>query len=78
MQEDVNELLEAFLSLCLEQRQLTRIDSTATEEQKEDLKNSSMKLAQKLYTKAAELERSGDFSKGKIYRVVITRNLSTF
>lgn len=66
MQEEVNELLESFLALCLEQRQLTSTNSDYYQK-KEELKRSSMDLAQKLYTKAAELERSGDISKGKFY-----------
>ena len=65
MQEEVNELLESFLALCLEQRQLTNnLDSS---QRKEELEKSSTELAQKLYTKAAELERSGDISKGTFY-----------
>lgn len=65
MQEEVNELLESFLALCLEQRQLT--NNSDSNQRKEELKISSMELAQKLYTKAAELERSGDISKGTLY-----------
>ncbi len=67
MSEEVNDLLEAFLSLCLEQRQLTATseENSSLDRRKDELKASSMELAQKLYTKAAELERSGDISKGK-------------
>lgn len=65
MQEEVTELLDSFLSLCLEQRQLTNAqNSSEVAQRQKELKTSSMKLAQKLYTKAAELERSGDISKG--------------
>lgn len=63
MQEEVNELLESFLALCLEQRQFTSANYDSNQK-REELKRSSMDLAQKLYTKAAELERSGDISKG--------------
>lgn len=70
MSEEVNELLDSFLSLCLEQRQLTNSE-TGNEEtvtiKKDELKASSLELAKKLYTKAAELERSGDISKGNRY-----------
>jgi hypothetical protein len=68
MQEDVNELLESFLALCLEQRQLsskTELNQNQNQNQrKEELEACSMELAIKLFTKAAELERSGDISKG--------------
>ena len=65
MHEEVTELLDSFLSLCLEQRQLTNApNSSEVAQRQQELKTSSMKLAQKLYTKAAELERSGDISKG--------------
>lgn len=63
MQGEVNELLESFLALCLEQRQLTS-GASDSNQKREEIKRSSMELAQKLYTKAAELERSGDISKG--------------
>jgi hypothetical protein len=66
MQEDVNELLESFLALCLEQRQLsskTELNQNQNQ-RKEELEACSMELAIKLFTKAAELERSGDISKG--------------
>lgn len=69
MQEEVNELLESFLALCIEQRNLSNsfgFDSSSSQ-RKEDLAGSSMKLAQKLYTKAAELERYGDISKGTVH-----------
>ena len=63
MSEEVNELIEEFLSLCFEQRQIS--SSNDEERIREELKKSSMELSKKLYTKAAELERSGDITKGK-------------
>lgn len=71
MSEEVNELMDAFLSLCLEQRQLNNEQEGRGRGggegsiRKEELKTSALELAQKLYIKAAELERSGDISKGK-------------
>jgi hypothetical protein len=64
MQEDVNELLESFLALCLEQRQLSSKTELNQNQRKEELEACSTELAIKLFTKAAELERSGDISKG--------------
>lgn len=61
MSDEVNELLDAFLSLCLEQRKLSQESDESVK-----LKASALELAQKLYIKAAELERSGDISRGKI------------
>ena len=66
MSEEVTQLFEDFLSLCLEQRQLaSNSDQNSNSRRIDEFKASSMELAQKLYTKAAELERSGDISKGK-------------
>lgn len=62
MSEEVNELIDKFLSLCLEQR---KVSSSAEEaRRREELQLASLELARKLYTKAAELERSGDITKG--------------
>lgn len=68
MSDDINELMEAFLSICLEQRQISNevAGDDLKAKRKEELKNSSNELAQKLYTKAAELERSGEITKGKV------------
>ena len=65
MSEEVTDLIETFLSLCLEQRQL-KSSSPSGENvlREEELKVSGLELAIKLYTKAAELERAGDISKG--------------
>lgn len=64
MSDEVDELLNKFLSLCLKQRKEQLIDSPHVN-RREYLKTSALDLAQKLYTKAAELERSGDISQGK-------------
>lgn len=77
-ENETNELIEAFLSLCLEQKKQTKAKEMEEEKEKdnssndfknknnfkeEELKNSALLLAKKLYTKAAALERSGDISK---------------
>lgn len=76
MAEEVNELLDSFLALCLEQRQLSSSETTVSsnnDRRREELKASSLELAKKLYTKAAELERNGDISRGtmSIYNSII-------
>lgn len=70
MSEEVNGLIDSFLALCLEQRQIISNSSTKADDdeiisrKRRELKTASLELANKLYTKAAELERSGDISKG--------------
>lgn len=86
MSEEINELMDAFLALCLEQKKLKNeqekeqefkletVNLSIINQQnikhsnnkvctEEELKNSALVLAKKLYTKAAELERSGKISK---------------
>ena len=77
-EQETNELIEAFISLCLEQKKQTKAIEIEEEKEKdnsrndfknknnfkeEELKNSALLLAKKLYTKAAALERCGDISK---------------
>lgn len=68
MSDEVDELIEEFLSLCLEQRQVIR---SGRVDKEEELKLASLKLAKKMYTKAAEFERSGDITKGTYLNLLI-------
>lgn len=81
MSEEVDQLMDAFLSLCLEQRkqklenereEIDEMNRSENEIRAEYLKSSALELAQKLYFKAAELERLGDISKGIIYTFTFT------
>ena len=70
MSDEASKLIAEFLSLCFEQRQLSSEEEQEErkeehESKREQLRVSSMKLSKKLYTKAAELERAGDITKGK-------------
>ncbi len=57
MTDDTDDMLEAFKDLCLKQRQSQNIS---------DLSEASRALSIKLFFKGAELERSGNFGRGKL------------
>ena len=71
MSEEVDELMDAFLALALQQRQLnsSRAAINSDSIKMEELNASALALAQKLYTKGAELERSGDITKGNTHKI---------
>lgn len=56
MESSTDDLLEAFKELCLQQRQSHSAGLT----------EASRSLAVKLFFKGAELERAGDFGRGKL------------
>lgn len=70
--DEFNELLESFKSLCLNQRLFdlnsksssTDINGQTFIQMESELKASSQTLAIKLFTKAGDLERLGEYGKG--------------
>lgn len=64
MSEERDPLIKEFLAFCAKQR--LELTADASERTKKRFRLDSIELSKKLYTKAAELERLGDITRGKI------------